>query len=134
MRVLVVEDDPLIGMDLRDELLSAGYDVAGPAADACEALRLAAENVLDVAVVDIDLNGRHEGLQLARDLRGLGVATVFVSGEAAAARANADAAFGFLPKPYTSRDVLGAIEVVAQMGRGERPPPPSVPLSMELFA
>ena len=134
MLVLIVEDDPLIGIDLRDELLSAGHTGAGPASDAPEALALAAELVLDVAVVDIDLHGRHEGLDLARSLRRHGVATVFVSGEGAAARANSDAAFGYLPKPYTSIDVISAIEVAACLRRGVRPPPPSIPRSMEVFA
>lgn len=135
MLVLIVEDDALVGMDLRDELLRAGYQVAGPAADETEALALASDQAPDVAVVDIDLHGGHEGLELARTLRcQYGVATVFVSGEAAAARANMDAAFGYLPKPYTPGDVVRAIEIVASMGRGDLAPPPPIPRSMELFA
>lgn len=134
MLVLIVEDDPFIGMDLRGELLAAGYAVAGPAADEQEALALARAELPDVAVVDIDLQGAQEGLGLARKLRNdLGVATVFVSGERAAALANTDAAFGFLPKPYTAYDVVSAIEVVAELGRGGQPPPPSIPKSLEIF-
>lgn len=134
MLVLIVEDDPLIGMDLRDELLAAGYEVAGPAADEHEALKLALARQPDVAVVDIDLNGGQEGLALARTLRhAMGVATVFVSGERAAAMANTDAAFAFLPKPYTSYDVVSAIEVVAELGRGGDPAGPSIPRALEIF-
>lgn len=134
MLVLIVEDDPLIGMDLRDELLHAGYEVAGPAWDEGEALRLAEEHRPDVAVVDIDLRGGKEGLELSRRLRReRRVATVFVSGERAAALENADAAYGYLPKPYAPRDVIAAIEIVADLreaGRSLREPPPS----LELFA
>jgi len=134
MLVLIVEDDPLIGMDLRDELLAAGYHVAGPACDEGEALSLAREQTPEVAVVDIDLGGGHEGLDLARTLRARGVATVFVSGERAAALANADAAFGYLPKPYSHHDIIAAIEVVAELGRGAAQPSRDAPRSFERFA
>lgn len=134
MLVLIVEDDPLIGMDLRDELLAAGYHVAGPASDEREALSLAEDLHPEVAVVDIDLHGGHEGLDLARTLRARGVATVFVSGERAAALANSDAAFGYLPKPYTHRDIIAAIEVVAELGRGASRPSHEAPRALELFA
>lgn len=134
MLVLIVEDDPLIGMDLRDELLASGYHVAGPASDEREALSLAEDLHPEVAVVDIDLHGRQEGLDLARTLRARGVATVFVSGERAAALANADAAFGYLPKPYTHRDIIAAIEVVAELGRGASRPSHEAPQALELFA
>jgi DNA-binding response OmpR family regulator len=134
MFVLIVEDDALIGMDLRDELMAAGYHVAGPAAEVEEALSLAEDLRPEVAVVDIDLHGGNEGLELARQLRRkFGVATVFVSGERAAALANTDAAFGYLPKPYAPRDVIAAIEVVSELGHGRRPPAPSIPKSLELF-
>jgi DNA-binding response OmpR family regulator len=135
MLVLIVEDDLLIGLDLRDELLAAGYHVAGPAAHEREALELAEDLQPDVAVVDIDLHGGQEGLALARVLRArFGVATVFVSGERAAALANTDAAFGYLPKPYTHRDIIAAIEVVAELGKGRARPTHPVPSALELFA
>ena len=76
-----------------------------------------------------------EGLALARALRArFGVATVFVSGERAAALANTDAAFGYLPKPYTHRDIIAAIEVVAELGKGRARPTHPVPSALELFA
>jgi len=134
MQVLIVEDDPLMGLDLREELLDAGYSVVGPAVDEVEALRLAQDARPRVAVVDINLRGGNEGLEVARRLRqDHGVATVFVSGERDAALRNADAAFGYLPKPYRSQDVVAAIEIVADLGAGGQPrrPPPA---SMELFA
>jgi len=134
MQVLIVEDDPLMGLDLREELLDAGYSVVGPAVDEVEALRLAEDARPRVAVVDINLRGGNEGLEVARRLRlDHGVATVFVSGERDAALRNADAAFGYLPKPYRSQDVVAAIEIVADLGAGGQPrrPPPA---SMELFA
>lgn len=134
MHVLIVEDDPLMGLDLKEELQDAGYQVVGPAVDENIALRLAEEERPRVAVVDINLRGGNEGLEVARRLRNEhGIATVFVSGEREAALQNSDAAFGYLPKPYRPQDVVAAIEIVADLGAGGRPrrlPPPS----LELFA
>jgi DNA-binding response OmpR family regulator len=60
-RVLVVEDEALIGMLLEDELLEAGAEVVGPACSVKEALELidqvAADGGLSAAVLDINLEG-----------------------------------------------------------------------------
>jgi len=134
MLVLIVEDDPLIGMDLREELISAGYEVVGPATDDREAIALAEQRPPEVALIDIDLCGDNEGVAVARRLHGeLGVATVFVSGERDTAMANQDAAIGYLPKPYTHHDAISTIEVAAEVGRGGAVPPPMVPRAMKLF-
>lgn len=134
MLVLIVEDDPLVGMDLRDELLSAGYEVSGPACSEVEALALAAERRPDVALVDINLDGHNEGVGIARHLTArLGVCTVFVSGERDVALANRDAALGYLPKPYAPVDAVSSVEVAAELGRGGTPPPPMGPKSLEIF-
>ena len=131
---LIVEDDPLGGMDLRDELLSAGYEVAGPACSEDEALALAAERRPDVALVDINLDGQNEGVGIARRLTGLlGVCTLFVSGERDVALANRDAAVGYLPKPYAPTDAVLSVEVAAELSRGGTPPPPTGPKSLEIF-
>ena len=133
MLVLIVEDDPLIGLDLRDELLAAGYHVAGPACHEREALELATDLHPEVALVDIDLHGGQEGLQLARTLRAHSGAPVSGSRERAAAIANSDAALGSLPKPYTHRDIISVIELVADLGSG-REPSVDQPRTLELFA
>jgi DNA-binding NarL/FixJ family response regulator len=56
-RVLVAEDEFLIALEIGDALERAGYEVIGPVATASEAERLAREELLDVAVLDIDLQG-----------------------------------------------------------------------------
>ena len=54
-RVLVVEDEPLIAMDIASTLSDAGYDVIGPASSVAQALALIALSGCDAAVLDTNL-------------------------------------------------------------------------------
>jgi DNA-binding response OmpR family regulator len=54
----VVEDDPIIALDLKTMLEDAAAVVTGPAADLATALRLAEQHAHDAAVLDGGLNGK----------------------------------------------------------------------------
>ncbi|MGA7323568.1 MAG: PAS domain S-box protein, partial [Rhodomicrobium sp.] len=56
-RVLVVEDEPFVGMEIAQVLDAAGFDVAGPVAGAMAALDLLKRGRCDAAVLDIHLGG-----------------------------------------------------------------------------
>jgi DNA-binding response OmpR family regulator len=55
VRVLVVEDEFMIGLDIGQQLASAGYEVVGLATSVARALRL--EPRCDIAVLDVNLGG-----------------------------------------------------------------------------
>ena len=54
-RILVVEDDPIIALDIKMMLEDAGAVVSGPAADLATAFRLAEQHSHDAAVLDVRL-------------------------------------------------------------------------------
>jgi two-component SAPR family response regulator len=56
-RLLLVEDECLIAMNMVEQLTELGYTVIGPASTMAEALHLAAVADFDVAVVDLKLRG-----------------------------------------------------------------------------
>ncbi len=56
MRILVVEDEPILAITAAAVLEGKGHDVVGPAYDTAEALALAACERLDLAFVDINLD------------------------------------------------------------------------------
>ena len=56
-RILIVEDDALLAMALEDSLTSLGHHVVGPARQIAEALRLAQTEILDGAVLDLNIGG-----------------------------------------------------------------------------
>jgi DNA-binding response OmpR family regulator len=135
MIVLIVEDEPLLGLDLKAELESAGHEVVGPAECAEDALALADAHHPHAALVDIDLSRPLEGVSVARDLRSrYDVATLFLSGQRDVAHQNSDAAFGYIAKPYRLDDVIRSIEIAALMAEGAPPPTRAAPRSLELFA
>lgn len=55
--VLVVEDDPLMSVTIRDALEDAGYTVIGPAATLPEGVMLARTSRFQAAILDYDLGG-----------------------------------------------------------------------------
>lgn len=57
-RILIVEDELLIGMLLEDMLVELGYQVAGTASRVEDALKLVNESELDAAILDVNLNGK----------------------------------------------------------------------------
>ncbi|ANU07053.1 response regulator [Paraurantiacibacter namhicola] len=77
-KVLVVEDEALILMDLSMALEVAGYRVTGEALSLGDARRLLKSEKPEVAVLDINV-GNETVWPLARELAGQGIALVFVS-------------------------------------------------------
>lgn len=57
IRVLVVENEPLVALDIQASLDRMGYEVAGAAASCQDAVRLAAETSPDAILMDIGLRG-----------------------------------------------------------------------------
>lgn len=80
-KVLVVEDEFFVGMELAQTLEAAGADIAGPAWSLADAEHLAAEGGIDMAVVDVNLNGEYS-LDFAVGLRKAGVHVVFATAHA----------------------------------------------------
>ncbi|HVL20895.1 MAG TPA: PAS domain S-box protein, partial [Amaricoccus sp.] len=71
-RVLVVEDEALIAMDMEVQLTAAGWDVVGPAGTINEALTLIGATTVDAALVDANVRGQPVG-EIAEALRARGV-------------------------------------------------------------
>ena len=99
--VLIVEDEILIGLGLALALNIAGYRVLGPVGSAARALALAAQEWPKIALVDIDLQGRPDGIDVARAMAERhGTTVVFVTGEPEKAHQARDCALGVITKPY----------------------------------
>lgn len=112
--ILLVEDDFLVGMEVEAGLQEAGYDVAGIAATAEEAVAIAAERRPALAVMDIRLAGRRDGVDAALEIfRTLGIRSLFASAHGdSQVRARAEAArpLGWVAKPYRVETLVRAVE------------------------
>jgi DNA-binding response OmpR family regulator len=134
MRVLIVEDEPLIAMSLAAELKLAGHHVLGPSGDAAEALCLAGEQDAELALIDTALNSSMDAVELARMLRAqCGVPSLFLTTEPLYFHEHADAALGMITLPFDPADITQTIQAAARLMRGDRPMPRTMPHALQLF-
>jgi DNA-binding response OmpR family regulator len=78
-RVLVVEDEMLIAMEVEDALQALGCQILGPVATVDRALKLALEETFDAAVLDVTIRGGN-AYPVAEVLLARGIPFVFASG------------------------------------------------------
>ncbi|WP_332661065.1 response regulator [Brevundimonas sp.] len=110
LTLMVVEDDPDMASDLTEMLAGAGHGVVGPFSDAAAARTAAGLHAVDLALLDINLAGDGDGVDLARTLtQTWGVPVIFLTGNVEAAARHVRLATALVLKPYGARDVLDAI-------------------------
>ena len=131
--VLIVEDEILIGLGLQIMLSLAGYRVRGPAASMASALVIAAEQAPEIALVDVNLHGDGDGVELARALHERYSTTiVFLTAEPGRADAARDFALGVITKPYNAHTPVRAVELAVEARAGRKLT--RVPRDLRLFA
>ena len=111
-RVLVIEDEALIGLDIAQQLTDAGFEVVGMATSVATALRLVGKVGCDVAVLDLNL-GAETSEPIAQELRARGTPFVVLSGAAPQALSS-----GFKGAPQLSKPV----RLAALLTELRRPP------------
>lgn len=113
-RILIVEDDYIVGLDLENQLIAAGFDVIGVASSGKEALKLAAAGKPDLAIMDVGLSGTGDGVDTAVALLDTaGVRSIFVTGfddPETRERAAAAAPLGWLVKPYFRASLFALLD------------------------
>ena len=105
MRVLVVEDEPLISMMLEDFLDALGMSVAGSADSVAAALPLVEADKVDAAILDVNLRGGEKSFAVADALAAAGIPFVFATGGGGEDIAPDHRDRPRLPKPYTMEAV-----------------------------
>jgi len=121
LRVLVVEDETLIALHLESLLEELGHTVVGIAARVDQALELAGREAVDLAILDVNLDGQ-QSYPVADALAAHHVPFMFATGYDAT---RLQAPYGdnlVLTKPYTSRDLQEAIAGIFVPSPGRRRP------------
>ncbi len=117
-KVLVVEDERIVALHLRQQLTRLGYDVVAVASDGGQALRQVRECHPDVVLMDIHLEGDTDGIETASEIRALfQTPVVFLtahSDETTLQRARATKPFGYLLKPFSERELHATIQMVLE--------------------
>ena len=109
LRVLVVEDDALIGMLLAEMLAGMGHKVCGIEATEADAVSAAARHRPDLMIVDVQL-GDGSGVDAVAEIHRSGpIPHVFVSGNIANVKALQPGAV-IIQKPYRESDLARVIQ------------------------
>ena len=107
--LMIVEDEVLVALTLRDELESAGYQVLDLTDRHQEAVAVARESAPDLALVNIQLRGRDNGIELAKHLKELEIPVLLISGQVSRAQSAKTVAIGSMPKPYSALEMVKAV-------------------------
>ncbi|SCX11874.1 ANTAR domain-containing response regulator [Candidatus Aquiluna sp. UB-MaderosW2red] len=113
LRVIVIEDESLIRMDVVATLQEAGYEVIGEGADGEEAIRLATELEPDLVVMDIKMP-KLDGISAAEKIAELKIPVVLLTAFSQSdlvARAATAGAMAYVTKPFKPADLLPAIQM-----------------------
>ena len=108
-RILVVEDEPLVAMDMEASLTAAGCEIVGPAGTLDHARRLIADAAFDAALLDVNLSG-HPVDDLAAALAHNAIPFVFVTGYGREGLPRAFAQAAMLGKPFGRDQLLAVVE------------------------
>jgi response regulator NasT len=113
-RVVVAEDETLIRLDLTETLVELGYEVVGEAGDGERAVALAEELRPDLVILDVKMPVL-DGISAAQRIAGQRIAPVVIltafSQRELVERARDAGAMAYLVKPFSSSDLLPAIEM-----------------------
>jgi DNA-binding NarL/FixJ family response regulator len=114
-RILIVEDEHIVALDLQGLLAELGFEAVGHAASAPEAVALANELKPDLALIDINLGGKEDGIDAAQQIkRDIGIPVIYVTAYDDArtlARAQVTEPYGYILKPYQGRELRACIRM-----------------------
>ena len=112
-RIVVVEDESLIRIDIVETLRDQGFDVVGEASNGNDAIELARALTPDLMVMDIKMPDM-DGLSAAEEIAKLRIPVVFLTAfnqQELVTRAAEVGAMAFLVKPFSPDDLIPAIEL-----------------------
>lgn len=122
-RILIVEDEAIVALELEHRLGRQGYVIAGTARTADEALATIAAQPIDLVLLDLRLGGKRDGIDVARELRELDIPFVFLTAhgdDETLARVKAVEPQGYLLKPFDERLLRLTIETAVHRHASER--------------
>ncbi|MDP5337322.1 MAG: ATP-binding protein [Nodularia sp. (in: cyanobacteria)] len=115
VRILVVEDEVIVARTIANQLNQLGYMVTGKASSGAVAIALALETKPQLVLMDIILKGDMDGITAAARIREqLDIPIVFLTAYAddkTLQRAKLTQPFGYVVKPFTSKDLRIAVEI-----------------------
>ncbi|HPS45286.1 MAG TPA: response regulator, partial [Treponemataceae bacterium] len=114
-RIYIVEDERIIAIDLQRRLERLGYRVCGMAASGEEALAGIRQNLPDLVLMDIVIQGELDGIQVAVTIKNeLNIPVIFLSAytdSKTLERAKEASPLGYILKPFKERELATLLEM-----------------------
>ncbi len=123
-RVLVVEDDKIIALEIKERLADFGYDVIAMVKTGYLAIEQAIINKPDLILMDISLEGEIDGIVTAERIRKvIDIPIIYLTAlvdEETIDRAKFTTPYGYIVKPLEDRDLRSAVEIALFKHKSER--------------
>ncbi|HEX3035350.1 MAG TPA: response regulator [Thermodesulfobacteriota bacterium] len=123
-KILIVEDEIIVALDIKYILENLGYRVLDIATSGERAIKKAEETTPDLVLMDIGLSEGMDGVDSARKIRvSFDIPVVYLSAysdKETLERADAAASYGYLHKPFAERDLHTAIQAALHKHMEER--------------
>lgn len=122
-KILIVEDESIIALDIQTSLQKAGYQVVAIATTAEEALSEVAHLQPDLVLMDVHLSGEIDGVETAEQIRqNWHLPVVFLTAHAdepTLSRAKKVQPFGYILKPFEERELVTTVEIALSRHQAE---------------
>jgi CheY-like chemotaxis protein len=122
-RVMIVEDEAVVALHIRQELMSCGYSVVGIANSGDQALKMINDIFPDIVLMDIHIHGEIDGIETARRIpRYLHIPVVYLtaySEDTTLKRASDTYPYGYLIKPFQARELHATIKMALERSRAD---------------
>jgi len=124
VNILVVEDESIVALDIKNRLQKSGYYVVGLTSSGEESVRIAAKLRPDIVLMDIKLKGDMDGVEAAEQIRAnFNIPIIYLTAyadELTLQRAKITESFGYLLKPFEERELTATIETALYKQKMER--------------
>jgi len=125
LKIMIVEDEALLALELELEVESAGHVVVGTAASLKAAFDIIETSVPEFAFVDVHLSDGPSGIDIGRRLADRNIPFVFVTGNVRRIPDDFVGALGAIEKPYTMNGLQNALTYIAATVAGLEAAAPS---------
>ncbi|BAW30870.1 sensory transduction regulatory protein [Methanothermobacter sp. MT-2] len=123
-RVMIVEDENIVAMDIKQRLEMLGYEVVATVTTGEEAVKLTEKTRPDIILMDIVLKGEMDGIEAAEEIkRRFKIPIIYItaySDEETLERAKITEPFGYIIKPFEDRELHSVIEISLYKNKMER--------------
>jgi len=114
-KILVVEDENIVALDIRNRLKSLGYEVPAIAHTGEQAIAKAEEFMPDLVLMDIMLKGKRDGIETSNHIREkFDIPVIYLTAYADQStfeRAKITEPYGYILKPFEERELYTSIEM-----------------------